>query len=110
MQSSNPSFPDAVQPGTAPRSIAERYAGTLAGRLVCYDRLLIYGTLQRLHNPATVAGMLQDRGLTVFEIKKLCEPWTAAIKANAMKMAEKHGQRVRFVLSCKERKEDIVKA
>jgi DNA-binding HxlR family transcriptional regulator len=87
-----------------------RHAQNILGRLVCFDRLLLFGTMQVLHNPNALHGMLQDAGWGAFDFKLFCQPLTDALRANAEALAQRHGLTIQFITDSRLRKEDLARA
>jgi len=96
------------QPQT-PSAFEARHAAHILGRLVCFDRLLIFGTMQVLHNPHALYGMLQDAGWGAFDLKLFCQPLTEALRAHAEALAKRHGLPIQFIADSKQRKEDLLR-
>jgi len=89
-------------------ALEQRHARQITGRLICYDRLLIFGTQQSLHNPNTIFHLLAAHHFRPFELSDFFAPLTQQIRGNAEEMARKAGLAVRFVADHKTRKEDLV--
>jgi len=88
--------------------LEERHSKNILGSLLCYDRIVINGILQRLQNPAAINGMLLDQNLGAFDLKQFVLPLTQEIRQNAEDIAKKHDLKIQFMRSHKVRKEKIV--
>src|SRR5688572_27599406 len=95
---------------TSVSGLEQRHATQVEGRLLCFDRLLVFGTLMRLQNPAAIGSMLHDAGPGAFDLKLWAMPLSAQVRANADALAKQHGLTIEFVADRKVRKEDLVQA
>ncbi|MEO8567902.1 MAG: hypothetical protein ABI419_02155 [Ginsengibacter sp.] len=89
--------------------LTERYAEKIAGKLGCYDRILVKGTLPTVCYPEGMTRYLFSKGVRVFDYAKFAEPLREKIKANAEQLAAADGLTTEFIKSHKARKEDIAK-
>lgn len=89
-------------------SLLERYADRIVGCLSCYDRVLIQGTLPKLCFAGGMSSFLYHRGVRLFDYARFAEPLTAAVRANAERVAAEHGVAVQFVAKTSTRKDDLV--
>jgi hypothetical protein len=89
-------------------ALERRHAGELAGRLACYDRLIIYGTLRGLCHAGAVAAELHRMGLGCFDLKTFAEPLTESVRDNARRLAALNGLQVEHVEDWRTDKEALV--
>jgi hypothetical protein len=90
--------------------IGQRYAAELEGTLVCFDRMMIYGTLTGLCHPGAVAGELTRLGLGMFEIGRFAEPLTDALRKRAEALARENEVAIEFVRDWRVKKEELAQA
>lgn len=86
-------------------ALEERYAGELIGRLECFDRMIIYGTLNGLSHSGAVAGELGRLGFGVFELATFAQPLRDALRQRAESMAQEHGLEIEFLRDWRTKKE-----
>jgi hypothetical protein len=87
--------------------IEERYATEMVGKLGCFDRMIIFGTLLGLRYPEAVARELTCRRLGAFDLKVFAQPLTDALKQRAEALAKEHGVRITYLADWREDKEEI---
>jgi len=90
--------------------IEQRYSEELVGKLGCFDRMIIFGTLNGLRCGKAVAHELTSLNLGAYDLKIFAEPLTEAIKQRAQELAEENGVEIRYMKDCREDKEEIAQA
>jgi len=86
----------------------ERHCKEIEGRLLCFDRLELNGTLQSIQSPSAIFHLLQDAGLGAFDLKVLVQPLADALRANAERLASEHDLAIEFIRERSVRKADLV--
>jgi hypothetical protein len=87
--------------------IEEHYADELAGKLACFDRVIIFGTWQGLCHAGGVSRELTRRGMGAFELKTFAQALSEAVHARAKELAQEHGLEVIYVNDWRVDKEEI---
>src|ERR1035438_2534296 len=90
--------------------LTERHAERIAGRLSCYDRVIVQGTLPVFCYAEGMSGYLSKRRIRIFDFIEFVKPLTDRIKANAEELAAANGLKIDYVRRKNFRKEDKVKA
>ena len=93
-------------------SLLDRYSKQIAGKLSCFDRMVVMGTLPDICHKDAISRFLYFRGVRVFDFgKTLGEPWRDLIHAGAERVAKEAGLKVEF-LRCTRgiRKENEIQA
>jgi hypothetical protein len=67
------------------------YDEQIAGVLSCRDRVLIFGALPKICDPAGMNSCLYERGVRVFDDPRLAEPYRDPLRENAARLATEAG-------------------
>ena len=78
-------------------ALLERYAGEVESQLLCFDRLILQGTLVDVGYPAALTKSLYAAGLSVADLTAFATPLRDEICANAQALARAHGAEIEFV-------------
>ncbi|MGH2372783.1 MAG: MarR family transcriptional regulator [bacterium] len=90
-------------------SLAERYADRIAGVVMCFDRVVITGTLPAIGYARAMEGHLRSRNVRLFDYPRWAEPLREEIRVNAERLAEEAGLGIEFIRRKNFRKEERVK-
>ena len=90
-------------------SLTDRYQNKIAGVLSCWDRVVIQGTLPVLCFADGMTSYLNAHGVRIFDYPRWAEPLRDELRANAERLAEKHGVAIEFVRKASFRKEARIK-
>ena len=90
--------------------IEERYAEDLVGKLACFDRIIIFGTLTGLRYVGAVNRELSCLQLGAFDLKTFAQPLTDALRQRAEALAEEHGVKITYLPNWRVDKEEIAQA
>jgi hypothetical protein len=101
--------PVSEEPRGVLSGLEERWGEALVGKLACLDRMIIYGTLQKLCHTGAVVAELRRLGLGLFQFKEFVQPLTEALRARAEELAEQNAVKIEFLRDCRTDKEDLAK-
>ena len=90
--------------------IEQHYAAELTGTLACFDRMILFGSLQGLCHAGAVAGELARLGLGCFELKTFAQPISDQLRARAEALAAETGVAIEFLPDWRVRKEELASA
>lgn len=90
--------------------IEERYSAAMVGKLACFDRMIIFGTLRGLRYAGAVTRELSCRNLGAFDLKTFAQPLTDALRERAEALAEAHGVKITYLPNWRVDKEEIAQA
>lgn len=90
------------------QSLTERYRDRLAGVLLCYDRIVITGTLPGACYAQGMTSFLYSRGIRIFDYARFAEPLRARIRARAQEVCAEAGIEIEHINKPHIRKEDVV--
>src|SRR5260221_87805 len=90
--------------------LEKRYASEVVGRLECFDRIIIFGTLLGLRYAGAVSRELACRKLGAFDLKIFAQPLTEALRERAEALAAEHGMKITYLPNWRVDKEEIAQA
>ncbi len=88
--------------------LSEKYSERLDGVLNCYDRIILFGSLDPFCYAKGMTNYLYQHGIRIFDYARFAEPLRDEIRANAEVLAETHGLRIEFIRKRNFRKEERV--
>ena len=89
--------------------LTDRYSKKIEGKLSCYDRVVITGTLPELCYSQGMTNYLNKKGIKIFDYPKFAEPYRDQIRNNAEGIAKVNGIQIEFIRKPKlVRKEELV--
>jgi len=86
----------------------ERYKEKIAGKLSCFDRVVVTGTLLDICYPDSMSFFLRHRNIRIFDYAQWAAPLREKIRENAEKLASEHNVKIQFVRRSNEDKEKMV--
>jgi hypothetical protein len=90
-------------------SLVEKYSADLHGVLHCFDRVILFGSLQPLCYAKGMTKYLYDHNIRIFDYTKFANPLRETIRASAEAIAAENGLEIEFISKSKAfRKEDRV--
>lgn len=89
-------------------ALLERYHQHVVGKIECFDRIIIRGTLPVVSHAAGMVATLHQRGLSVLEYTEFVQPLGQRIKANAETLARQAGIDIEYVPSRRFRQKDRI--
>jgi hypothetical protein len=89
-------------------SLVERYRGSLAGVLSCFDRIVITGTLPGACYAGGMTSFLYSRGIRIFDYARFAEPLRERIRARAQEACSEAGIQIEHINKPHIRKEEVV--
>lgn len=81
------------------KSLVERYRKQIMGRLGCWDRLVITGTLVDVCHPGAVEWQLRERNIRCFDIGQFADPLRQTVRTHAEAIARAAGVAIEFIPS-----------
>ncbi len=90
--------------------LSERYADKLDGVLMCYDRLILTGSLYPFCYAQGMSGYLRSQHIRIFDYPEFAQNLREEIRSNAEQLAQKQGIEIEFVRKKNFRKEDRIQA
>lgn len=77
--------------------LTERYGQKIRGRLSCYDRVVITGTLPDIGHATAFTRELNKRGIRIFDFAEFTKPLRDQIRDNAERLAAEEGLTIEFI-------------
>ncbi len=87
----------------------DRHASKIRGKLSCFDRVVITGTIPGVCYAAGMTSFLYANGIRIFDYPKWAEPLREEIRTNAERLAEENGLEIEFIRRKNFRKEKRIK-
>jgi len=94
----------------ATKLLTERYADQLDGVLMCYDRLILTGSLYPFCYAQGMSGYLRSQHIRIFDYPEFAQNLREEIRNNAEKLAQEQGIEIEFLRKKNFRKEDRIQA
>jgi len=88
--------------------LTERYKDKIKGKLSCYDRIVITGTLPVISNARELTSLLYRRGVRIFDYPKFAEPFKEKLRETAIQLAADNNIEIEYIRKGNVRKEDII--
>jgi hypothetical protein len=88
--------------------LTERYRERLAGRLSCYDRIIVTGTLPRACYAKGMTAFLSARQIRIFDYPQFAEPLRDRVRERAAELAAAAGVTIEHIAKSHIRKEDVI--
>ena len=90
-------------------AFTEKYKSEIQGKLSCYDRVVIKGTLHSVSHAQAMSNLLYRRNTLLKDFPKFIKPYRDKVKTHAEYLAKTHGIKIEFIRkSGAVRKEDLV--
>jgi hypothetical protein len=90
-------------------TLDERYKSKIIGKLSCFDRIVIKGTVPEICYAQGMTGYLYKKKIRIFDYAQFAEPFTKQIRDHATEIAEEHNIKIEFIRKSSTRKEDLIK-
>jgi hypothetical protein len=90
--------------------LISRYAGQLVGRLRCFDRVIMHGTLIDVAHPGALLVSMQAAGFKPRDLARYAQPITQQVREHIIGLARQHGLEIEMVTRKNFRQEDRVAA
>jgi hypothetical protein len=90
--------------------LTEKYADELDGVLMCYDRLVLTGSLFPFCYAQGMSGYLRSQGIRIFDYFEFAQGLREQIRSNAEAIAQANGLEIEFIRKKNFRKEDRLQA
>jgi len=91
--------------------LTDRYAAKIRGVLMCFDRIVLTGTLPEICYPEGMTGHLAGKGIRVFDFTQWAQPLKEEIRASAERLAQENGLTIEYIRKPRSfRKEERIKA
>lgn len=78
---------------------AQRFASCILGKLACFDRVIVSGTLAGLNYAKGMAAYLRAHNIMIFDYPRFAEPLRDELRANAERIAKENGVEIEFIRS-----------
>lgn len=101
-------IPMARKSTMAATALAERYAADLHDVLLCYDRIIVTGTLPGACYAGRMTSFLYSRGIRIFDYPKFAEPLRDRIRERTQEACAANGVSIEHVSKSHIRKEELV--
>ena len=88
--------------------LTETYKEKISLTLICYDMLLISGSLREISYAQGITSYFYANQLRIFDYAKFAEPYKEKIRSNAESIAKEDGIEVEFIRKSSVRKEAII--
>lgn len=85
------------------------YRKEISGRLSCFDRVILTGTIPQICYSEGMTSYLYSKGIRIFDYAKFAEPFREHLRTNAEELAKENNVEIEFVKKSHIRKEDLVK-
>jgi hypothetical protein len=82
-------------------TFVDRHQGVIHGVLGCYDRVVIQGTLPGICYAEGMTAILDAKKIRIFDYPRFAEPFRAAIRADAERVAAGAGVAIEFIRKIK---------
>ena len=79
------------------KAFIERYADKILGAIMCFERVVITGTLLEICYADGMAAHLRSKNIHIFDYTTFAEPLREEIRENAEKIARDSGLEIEFV-------------
>lgn len=90
-------------------TIEERYREEIVGKVSCYDRLIIKGTVPEICFSQGMTSFLYKKGVHIFDYARFVEPLNKRLRENTLRIASEEGVEIEFIRKSTVRKEDLIK-
>ena len=71
--------------------LTQRYSEKISGKLSCYERIVITGTLPVLSNDGHLTADMYQNNIRIFVYAKFCEPYRDEFKQKSQQKPEASG-------------------
>src|SRR5713226_8945241 len=88
--------------------LTEKYSNRLDGVLNCFDRLVMFGSLDPFCYAKGMTNYLYTHQIRIFDYAQFAEPLRDEIRANAEAIAAEAGLRIEFIRKNNFRKEERI--
>jgi hypothetical protein len=88
--------------------LSDKYRDQLDGVLTCYDRIILFGSLQPWSYAQGMTHYLYEHAIRIFDYAQFAQPLTEEIRTNAEVLAQQHGLEIEFIRKKTFRKEDRI--
>lgn len=93
-----------------PNLLTEKYADELDGVLMCYDRLILTGSLNPFCYAQGMSGYLRSQRIRIFDYPAFAQGLRERLRSNAEALAQANGIEIEFIRKKNFRKEDRIQA
>ena len=90
------------------QKLLDRYSDQIRGVLSCFDRVVLYATLQHLCYADGMASWLRRQGIRIFDFPKWAEPLRNKLRSNAEYIAKENNIQIEFVRKSGDRKDELI--
>lgn len=91
--------------------LTDRYASKIRGVLMCFDRIVLTGTLPEICYADGMTKHLAGKGIRVFDFTNWAQPFKEEIRANAERLAQENGLTIDYIKKPRSfRKEEHIEA
>jgi hypothetical protein len=90
-------------------TLDKRYSEKIIGKISCYDRIVIKGTVPQICYAKGITGYLYKKGIRIFDYPKFAEPFSKQLRENANLIAKENNIEIEFVRKSSVSKEDLIK-
>jgi hypothetical protein len=88
--------------------LSDKYRDQLDGVLNCYDRIILFGSLQPWCYAEGMTHYLYEHAIRIFDYAQFAQLLTDEIRTNAEALAQENGLEIEFIRKNKFRKEDRI--
>jgi hypothetical protein len=90
-------------------TLDEKYRSKIVGKLSCFDRIVIKGTVPEVCYAAGMTRYLYKKDIRIFDFPKFAEPFSKQLRENAKRLGQENGIQVEYIRKSTVRKEDLIK-
>ena len=90
--------------------LTQRYSEHIVGKISCFDRVVITGTLPDVCHSRAITSFLYDKRVRIFDFAKWAEPFRDQIRDNAERVAKEAGLEIEYIRKKNFRKEEKIKS